>query len=156
MAIATFGAGCFWGVELTFSKLPGVIQTRVGYMGGNTTEPSYREVCAGDTYHAEVVAIEYDEQRLDYADLLKTFFQCHDATQLNRQGPDIGTQYRSAVFYYDEQQRSTAEQWIQELNAKAPSDRQIVTTLEAAETFWEAEEYHQKYLEKRGASSCGL
>ncbi|QGG80912.1 peptide-methionine (S)-S-oxide reductase MsrA [Litorivicinus lipolyticus] len=156
MTTATFGAGCFWGVELTFSKLPGVSATRVGYMGGNTDAPNYQAVCTGDTYHAEVVEVSFDSARLDYDALLTTFFNCHDATQLNRQGPDRGTQYRSAIFVHDDEQRTQAQARIDELNRQQNGDQPIVTSVEPASQFWVAEDYHQKYLEKRGASSCGL
>ncbi len=156
MSIATFGAGCFWGVELTFSKLPGVTATRVGYMGGNTDQPDYRAVCNGDTYHAEVVEVTFDPARIDYETLLSTFFKCHDPTQLNRQGPDIGTQYRSAVFVHDDTQAALARAAIDELNRHQSGANPVVTSIEPATTFWQAEDYHQKYLEKRGVNSCGI
>ncbi len=152
MALATFGAGCFWGVELTFSKLPGVISTSVGYMGGHTDQPTYKEVCTDSTGHAEVVQVEYDPERLDYERLLATFFQSHDPTQHNRQGPDIGSQYRSAIFYHDETQRQIAADMLATLKAQRP----VVTQLEAAQPYYLAEDYHQKYLEKRGAAHCGF
>ena len=152
MALATFGAGCFWGVELTFSKLPGVISTSVGYMGGHTDQPTYKEVCTDSTGHAEVVQVEYDPERLDYERLLATFFQSHDPTQHNRQGPDIGSQYRSAIFYHDETQRQIAAEMLATLKAQRP----VVTQLEAAQPYYLAEDYHQKYLEKRGAAHCGF
>ena len=152
MALATFGAGCFWGVELTFSKLPGVISTSVGYMGGHTDQPTYKEVCTDSTGHAEVVQVEYDPERLDYERLLATFFQSHDPTQHNRQGPDIGSQYRSAIFYHDETQRQIAADMLATLKAQRP----MVTQLEAAQPYYWAEDYHQKYLEKRGAAHCGF
>ena len=152
MALATFGAGCFWGVELTFSKLPGVISTSVGYMGGHTDQPTYKEVCTDSTGHAEVVQIEYDPERLDYERLLATFFQSHDPTQHNRQGPDIGSQYRSAIFYHDETQRQIAADMLATLKAQRP----VVTQLEAAQPYYLAEDYHQKYLEKRSAAHCGF
>ncbi|EXJ10670.1 peptide-methionine (S)-S-oxide reductase MsrA [Nitrincola nitratireducens] len=110
MAIATFAAGCFWGVELTFSKIPGVLSTQVGYMGGHVDSPSYEQVCTGETYHAEVVQVEFDPEQVAYEALLTTFWQCHNPTTKNRQGPDVGTQYRSAIFYHDESQRVLAEQ----------------------------------------------
>ena len=152
MALATFGAGCFWGVELTFSKLPGVISTSVGYMGGHTDQPTYKEVCTDSTGHAEVVQVEYDPERLDYERLLATFFQSHDPTQHNRQGPDIGSQYRSAIFYHDETQRQIAADMLATLKAQRP----VVTQLDAAQPYYLAEDYHQKYLEKRGAAHCGF
>ena len=152
MATATFGAGCFWGVELTFSKLPGVTATSVGYMGGHTDEPTYKEVCTDTTGHAEVVQVEYDPERIPYERLLATFFQSHDPTQYNRQGPDVGSQYRSVIFYHDESQRQTAAEMLKELKIALP----VATKLESAGTYHLAEDYHQKYLEKRGAAHCGL
>ena len=152
MALATIGAGCFWGVELTFSKLPGVISTSVGYMGGHTDQPTYKEVCTDSTGHAEVVQVEYDPERLDYERLLATFFQSNDPTQHNRQGPDIGSQYRSAIFYHDETQRQIAADMLATLKAQRP----VVTQLEAAQPYYLAEDYNQKYLEKRGAAHCGF
>ena len=152
MALATFGAGCFWGVELTFSKLPGVTATSVGYMGGHTDDPTYKAVCSDTTGHAEVVQIEYDPERLSYERLLNTFFHCHDPTQLNRQGPDFGTQYRSVIFYHDADQEAQAQLAIEQQRA----ERDVVTQLMPAATYYLAEDYHQKYLEKRGMNSCGL
>ena len=152
MAIATFGAGCFWGVELTFSKLPGVTATSVGYMGGHKDDPTYREVCTDTTGHAEVVQVEYDSERIQYERLLATFFQSHDPTQYNRQGPDVGSQYRSVIFYHDDIQKASAASMIKELKIALP----VATKLEEAGEYWLAEEYHQKYLEKKGASSCGI
>ncbi len=152
MALATFGAGCFWGVELTFSKLPGVTATSVGYMGGHTEDPTYKAVCTDTTGHAEVVQIEYDPERLSYKRLLSTFFHCHDPTQLNRQGPDFGTQYRSVIFYHDADQEAQAKLAIEQQQA----ERDVVTQLMPAASYYLAEDYHQKYLEKRGMNSCGL
>ena len=152
MALATFGAGCFWGVELTFSKLPGVTATSVGYMGGHTDDPTYKAVCTDTTGHAEVVQIEYDPERLSYERLLSTFFHCHDPTQLNRQGPDFGTQYRSVIFYHDANQEAQAKLAIEQQRA----ERDVVTQLMPAAPYYLAEDYHQKYLEKRGMNSCGL
>ena len=152
MALATFGAGCFWGVELTFSKLPGVTATSVGYMGGHTDDPTYKAVCSDTTGHAEVVQIEYDPERLSYERLLNTFFHCHDPTQLNRQGPDFGTQYRSVIFYHDADQESQAQLAMTQQRA----ERDVVTQLMPAAPYYLAEDYHQKYLEKRGMNSCGL
>lgn len=156
MATATFGAGCFWGVELRFSKIPGVTATAVGYMGGHTEQPTYRDVCSDSTGHAEVVQVSFDPDRVDFETLLKTFFACHDPTQLNRQGPDVGSQYRSAVFAHDAEQEALAVAMINALNKQQPANRPIVTTVEPAATFWVAEDYHQKYLEKRGATHCGI
>lgn len=152
MAIATFGAGCFWGVELTFSKLPGVLKTSVGYMGGHTDSPTYKEVCTDTTGHAEVVQVEYDPERIEYQRLLATFFQSHDPTQYNRQGPDVGSQYRSAIFYHDDEQHAIAREMLKELKIALP----VATKLEPAGTYWLAEDYHQKYLEKKGVTSCGI
>lgn len=152
MAIATFGAGCFWGVELTFSKLPGVTKTSVGYMGGHTEDPTYKEVCTDTTGHAEVVQVEYDPAKIDYQRLLDTFFRSHDPTQYNRQGPDVGSQYRSVVFFHDEEQKALAAHMIKELKIALP----VATKLEEAGTYYLAEDYHQKYLEKRGAAHCGI
>ncbi|MGB0733062.1 MAG: peptide-methionine (S)-S-oxide reductase MsrA [Pontibacterium sp.] len=156
MAWATFGAGCFWGIELTFSQVRGVISTAVGYMGGSTEEPNYQQVCTGRTYHAEVVHVEYDDTVLDYESLLNTFWQCHNPTTLNRQGPDIGTQYRSVIFTHNDEQASLAQKSKAALDASGVFDQPIVTLIEPVQTFWRAEEYHQKYLEKRGMGSCHL
>ena len=149
---ATFGAGCFWGVEAAFRQLEGVTGTRVGYTGGHTDNPSYEDVCSHTTGHAEVVEVSYDDEQLSYDDLLKVFWHKHDPTQLNRQGWDIGDQYRSVVFFHDEEQHDTA------LRSKAEEQtrhrNEVVTLIEPAQTFYEAEDYHQQYLEKRGRSSC--
>ncbi|PIE23977.1 MAG: peptide-methionine (S)-S-oxide reductase [Neptuniibacter caesariensis] len=153
---ATFAAGCFWGIELKFSQLPGVLNTAVGYMGGTTDQPSYQDVCRGDTHHAEVVQLQYDERLLDFTTLLNAFWNMHDPTTLNRQGPDIGTQYRSAIFYHDEQQKELAEASKQKLDSSSAFTEKIVTEIVPATTFWRAEEYHQKYLEKRGVNTCGF
>ena len=149
---ATFGAGCFWGVEAAFRQLEGVTRTRVGYAGGRTDNPTYEDVCSHTTGHAEVVEVTYDPERISYEDLLDVFWRKHDPTQLNRQGWDIGDQYRSVVFAHDEEQRETALQSKarEQANRSAP----IVTQVEPAETFYEAEDYHQQYLEKRGRSTC--
>lgn len=156
MKTATFAAGCFWGIELKFSQIPGVTHTEVGYMGGTTEQPDYKAVCQGDTYHAEVVQLEYDERQLDYKTLLEHFWSMHNPTTLNRQGPDIGTQYRSAIFYHDESQQLLAEQSKQALDSNGTFNAPIVTQIAPAATFWKAEEYHQKYLAKRGMGSCGI
>jgi peptide-methionine (S)-S-oxide reductase len=149
---ATFGAGCFWGVEAAFRQLEGVTKTRVGYAGGDTDNPTYEDVCSHTTGHAEVVEVTYDPERISYDELLETFFGKHDPTQLNRQGWDVGDQYRSVVFFRDEEQQEAA------LRAKAREQAHwpapIVTQVEPAPTFYEAEDYHQQYLEKRGRSSC--
>ena len=156
MALATFGAGCFWGVELRFSELDGVLSTDVGYMGGQLDEPTYQQVCTDTTGHAEVVQISYDPTKISYEQLLSCFWQWHDPTTLNRQGPDVGTQYRSAIFYHDEVQLALAQQSIKELDLSGVFSRPIVTSLEPAATFWRAEEYHQDYLKKRGMSACHI
>jgi peptide-methionine (S)-S-oxide reductase len=149
---ATFGAGCFWGVEAAFRQLEGVTGTRVGYTGGTLENPTYEDVCSHTTGHAEVVEVTYDPERVSYAQLLDVFWGKHDPTQLNRQGWDIGDQYRSVIFFHDAEQqeaalRSKAEEQV---NWKAP----IVTKVEPAERFYEAEDYHQQYLEKRGRATC--
>jgi peptide-methionine (S)-S-oxide reductase len=153
---AAFGAGCFWGVEATFRKLEGVKNTAVGYMGGHLENPTYEDVCTDRTGHAEVVYVEYDPAQVSYDDLLKTFWACHDPTQLNRQGPDRGTQYRSAVFTYSEAQAEAAEKSKQALEASGKHASPIATVIEPAQTFYIAEDYHQQYLEKRGMASCHL
>ena len=153
MEKATFAAGCFWGVEETFRQLSGVVDTAVGFMGGATENPSYREVCGGRTGHAEVVHLEYDPSRISYDALLDAFWSCHDPTTLNRQGPDVGDQYRSAIFYHTPAQEAAAHA-SKEREAAGRFRRPIVTAIEPASTFWRAEEYHQRYLEKRGAAAC--
>jgi peptide-methionine (S)-S-oxide reductase len=149
---ATFGAGCFWGVEAAFRQLDGVTRTRVGYSGGTLENPTYEDVCSHATGHAEVVEVTYDSDQLSYEQLLDVFWGKHDPTQLNRQGWDIGDQYRSVVFFHDEEQRQAAlrSKASEQTNWKAP----IVTAIEPAQTFYEAEDYHQQYLEKRGRSTC--
>ena len=153
MELATFAAGCFWGVEALFRVLPGVVATRVGYTGGHVEDPSYEMVCTGETGHAEAVEIQFDPALITYEQLLTLFFQRHDPTTLNRQGPDVGTQYRSAVFYHNDQQLTTAQQVTSQ--AQALFDRPIVTQLVPAVVFYPAEGYHQQYFEKRGlAPTC--
>jgi peptide-methionine (S)-S-oxide reductase len=149
---ATFGAGCFWGVEAAFRQIDGVTNTRVGYSGGTLEDPTYEDVCSHGTGHAEVVEVTYDPEKVSYEQLLGVFWGKHDPTQLNRQGWDIGDQYRSVVFFHDEDQRETAtrSKAHEQTHLKAP----IVTLIEPAQTFYEAEDYHQQYLEKRGRSSC--
>ena len=149
---ATFGAGCFWGVEAHFTELPGVLSTAVGYEGGALDRPSYKDVCTGSTNHAEVVEIAFDPERISFCKLLDAFFSLHDPTQLNRQGPDWGTQYRSVVFAHSDEQVAEARHKIAELTTAFP--KPIATQVVPAETFWRAEEYHQKYLAKRGQTSC--
>ena len=141
-----FGAGCFWGVEYNFSKLDGVNEVLSGYSGGKTPDPTYEQVCSNSTDHAEVVLIEFDPSVISYEELLDSFWEKHDPTTLNRQGPDIGTQYRSAIFYFDEEQRNLAQESLNKLQQKLKN--KIVTEITEADTFWKAEEYHQKYFEK--------
>lgn len=157
MEKATFGAGCFWGVEVAFGNIPGVTETAVGYEGGKTERPSYKDVCTDATGHAEVVELDFDPAKVSYEQILDAFFGLHDPTQLNRQGPDWGTQYRSAIFYHSEAQKEAAEKKIAELNAGGQfAPKKIATKIEPAQTFWRAEDYHQKYLVKRGMASCHL
>jgi len=151
---ATFGAGCFWGVEAAFRRLDGVSATRVGYAGGQTERPSYKEVCSDRTGHAEVVEVTYDPERVPYEQLLAVFWAEHDPTQLNRQGPDVGSQYRSAIFVHDEEQRRAAEESRDRVQERL--SRPVVTQIEDAPPFWEAEDYHQQYLEKRGLATCNV
>lgn len=150
MEQAMFGAGCFWGVEEGFAAIPGVVSTTVGYAGGHTENPSYEDVCSHTTGHAEVVMVGFDPDRVRYEDLVAAFFDMHDPTQLNRQGPDIGDQYRSAIFYSDEAQKATATRVRDKLVAEGKFRRPIVTEITPAPAFWRAEDYHQKYLAKRG------
>lgn len=156
MAKAMFGAGCFWGIEVAFERVPGVVATAVGYAGGSTKEPTYEQVCGGRTGHAEVVQVEYDPERVSYDDLLETFWAAHDPTQLNRQGPDIGTQYRSAIFFYDAEQEKAALESKARLETSGRHRRPVVTEVVPAGAFWRAEDYHQHYLEKRGLASCAV
>ncbi len=156
MKKATFGAGCFWGVEETFRRLPGVTATAVGYEGGNLPNPTYQDVCNDETGHAEVVEVDYDPEVIAYGQLLEAFWAAHDPTTMNRQGPDHGTQYRSAVFYHDEDQRQVAEGSKQRLQESGRFKRPVVTQIAPAAAFWRAEDYHQQYLAKRGRSNCHL
>ncbi len=153
---ATFGAGCFWGVEAAFRQVEGVRATAVGYMGGALENPTYKEVCTDQTGHAEVVEVEYEPAKVSYEELLEVFWQSHDPTQLNRQGPDLGRQYRSAIFFHTPEQREAAIASKMELAASERFSRPIVTEISSASTFWRAEEYHQQYLEKRGQATCKL
>jgi peptide-methionine (S)-S-oxide reductase len=155
-AIATFGAGCFWGVEAAYRQIPGVISTSVGYLGGTLKNPTYRDVCTGRTGHAEVVQVTYDPSRVTYDDLLTVFWENHDPTTLNRQGPDVGPQYRSAIFYHDEAQKQAAIASKDEREKAGHFRRPIVTEITPATDYYEAEDYHQQYLEKRGLSSCHI
>jgi peptide-methionine (S)-S-oxide reductase len=152
--IATFGAGCFWGVEAAFSRVPGVIEAVSGYSGGQTENPTYKEVCTDETGHAEVVQVTYDPAKVSFERLLEVFWGMHDPTQVNRQGPDFGSQYRTAIFFHTPEQEATAKKVKTELNASGKFKKPIATEITAAGTFYRAEEYHQKYLEKRGATSC--
>jgi peptide-methionine (S)-S-oxide reductase len=156
METATFGAGCFWGVEVRFQQEPGVTETAVGYEGGKLDNPTYKDVCTDRTGHAEVVEVKFDPAKVSYQRLLDLFFELHDPTQLNRQGPDWGAQYRSAVFFHSPEQEVAAKATIARLNEQKAFKKPIVTQVVPAETFWRAEEYHQKYLEKRGAVSCHI
>ena len=157
MAKATFAAGCFWGVEEKFRQMKGVTSTTVGYTGGTTKNPSYKDVCTGTTGHAEAVEVDYDPVQVRYSDLLKVFWENHDPTQLNRQGPDWGTQYRSAIFFHTPEQQAQAQAKIEQLTNEGKfKPKRIVTKVEPAQTFWRAEEYHQRYLEKRGLASCHI
>jgi peptide-methionine (S)-S-oxide reductase len=154
MEKATFAAGCFWGVEEAFRQVEGVVSTAVGYEGGATKNPTYEDVCTDRTGHAEAVEVEYDPTRVSYDDLLDVFWQIHDPTTPNRQGPDVGTQYRSAIFYHTPEQQAAAIASKERQGRSGQSSRPIVTQIVPATTFYRAEEYHQRYLEKRGEASC--
>ena len=154
--LATFGAGCFWGVEVTFRNVPGVKDALVGYLGGTLANPTYKDVCTGRTGHAEVVQVEYDPAAVTYDKLLDVFWQNHDPTTLNRQGPDVGTQYRSAIFYHTPEQKRIAEESKKRLEASGRIRKPIVTEITPASAFYLAEDYHQRYLEKRGLASCHI
>lgn len=156
MEKAMFGAGCFWGVEAAFRQIEGVTATAVGYAGGSTEHPSYKDVCSGATGHAEVVQVTYDPSRVSYDKLLEVFWNEHDPTQVNRQGPDIGDQYRTVIFYENQAQKTAAEMSKKELAESGKYKRPIATSIEPAPTFYMAEDYHQQYLEKRGLSSCRI
>ena len=153
---ATFGAGCFWGVEETFRQLAGVSSTAVGYAGGSKDHPTYEDVCSDETGHAEVVEVEFDPGAISYDKLLQVFWSNHNPTMLNRQGPDVGTQYRSAIFYHSPEQKAQAEASKAALEKSGRHSKPIVTRIERAPTFWRAEEYHQKYLQKRGQTHCAI
>src|SRR5208283_723650 len=155
--IAVFGAGCFWGVESAFRAVEGVVDVAVGYAGGTLPKPNYRAVCSGKTGHAEVVRVEYDPARVSFERLLEVFWQIHDPTTLNRQGPDVGTQYRSIIFYSDEHERQAAEESKRRLDESGKLARRVVTQIVPAGEFYRAEEYHQRYYERMGiAPSCGI
>jgi len=151
---ATFGAGCFWGVEADFRELDGVVDAAAGYEGGHTLNPTYKDVCTDRTGHAEVVQVEYDPQKISYEKLLDLFWGAHDPTQVNRQGPDVGTQYRSVIFFHTPQQEQIARASKSKLEASGKYRRPIATQIEPAQTFYRAEEYHQQYLAKRGLRHC--
>jgi peptide-methionine (S)-S-oxide reductase len=152
--IATFGAGCFWGIEAAFRRVPGVLDAVVGYSGGRTANPTYKDVCTDETGHAEVVQVTYDPAQLNYEQLLNAFWEMHDPTQVNRQGPDFGSQYRTAIFFHSPEQEAAAKKSKAALDASGKFRRSIATEITAAGPFYRAEEYHQRYLEKRGTASC--
>lgn len=156
MEQATFGAGCFWGVEEEFRQLPGVIDTKVGYMGGTLENPTYRDVCTDRTGHAEVVQVTFDPTKISYAQLLEAFWNAHDPTTLNRQGPDFGSQYRSAIFFHSPEQEAEAKRSLEALQKSGRFKRAVVTKIEPAQKFYVAEEYHQLYLQKQGLGSCHI
>ncbi len=151
---ATFGAGCFWGVEAAFRQVKGVVSTSVGYSGGHLPNANYKDVCSGKTGHAEVVEVEYDPSQVSYDDLLKVFWENHNPTTLNRQGPDVGTQYRSAIYFHTPEQEAAAR--ASKEKAQAQFKNKIVTEITPASEFWRAEDYHQQYLEKRGLAHCSI
>ncbi|HEY2351853.1 MAG TPA: peptide-methionine (S)-S-oxide reductase MsrA [Candidatus Acidoferrum sp.] len=152
--VATFAAGCFWGVEETFRNVPGVIDTAVGYSNGHTANPTYKDVCTDETGHAEVVQVTFDPAKVSYGELLNVFWKAHDPTQVNRQGPDFGAQYRTAIFFHSPEQEAAAKKSLAALTASGKFKQTIATEITAAGPFYRAEEYHQKYLQKRGAPSC--
>ena len=154
MEKATFGAGCFWGVEHFFAEVPGVIDAVSGYAGGHADNPTYRQVCSGQTNHAEVVEVTFDPAKVGYAKLVDLFFKMHDPTQMNRQGPDVGTQYRSVIFTHSPEQERVAREELEKAKASGRYSRPIVTVIEPAQTFWKAEDYHQDYFEKNHGHSC--
>jgi peptide-methionine (S)-S-oxide reductase len=156
MAKATFAAGCFWGVEATFRQIPGVTATRVGYIGGHTQNPTYKDVCTDGTGHAEAVEVDFNPEKVRYADLLKVFWENHDPTQVNRQGPDWGTQYRSAIFTHSPEQAAEAQASKDALEKAHRYSKPIATQILPAVEFYPAEDYHQQYLEKRGLASCHI
>jgi peptide-methionine (S)-S-oxide reductase len=154
--IATFGAGCFWGVEAVFRRVPGVIEAISGYSGGHTESPTYKDVCTDQTGHAEVVQVTFDPTKVSYEQLLDAFWKMHDPTQVNRQGPDFGIQYRTAIFCHTPEQQAKAQKSKEALEASGKLRRPVATEITAAGPFWRAEEYHQRYLEKRGQESCHI
>ena len=154
LELATFAAGCFWGVEESFRVLDGVQETAVGYMGGDLDNPSYEDVCGKGTGHAEVVQLKFDSSVISYGELLEVFWNCHNPTTLNRQGPDVGSQYRSGIFYHNDEQKMLAENSKKTLDESGKLDSPVVTEITEAGTFWRAEEYHQQYFMKRGGGAC--
>ncbi len=156
MKIATFGAGCFWGVEEAFRNLEGVIATAAGYAGGTTENPTYKEVCSGRSGHAEVVRVEFDPVRVSYEQLLELFWTIHDPTQLNRQGPDVGSQYRTVIFHHGDRQRDAATASSEAVGKSGRFARPVVTQIEPASTFWRAEDYHQQYIARGGPGACAI
>ena len=154
MAIATFAAGCFWGVEAAFREIDGVSSTRVGYVGGSFDHPTYKDVCSGGTGHAESVEVTYDPEKVSYDQLINAFWEMHNPTTLNRQGPDVGTQYRSGIFFHNADQEAAARASKENLQRSGKHARDIVTEITPASQFWEAEDYHQQYFEKKGVSHC--
>ena len=153
---ASFAAGCFWGVEARFLEMDGVVDAVSGYQGGHLENPTYKQVCGGDTGHAEAVQVIFDDEKVSYDQLLEVFFDMHNPTTLNRQGPDFGSQYRSAIFWYDNKQKAAAEQKIRDIDASGKWPNPVVTQLQQAPQFWRAEEYHQRYFEKNGAGYCHI
>lgn len=156
MEKATMAAGCFWGVEAAFRQVPGVLKTSVGYIGGTTRNPGYKDVCSGKTGHAEAVQVEFDPSKVSYPDLLKVFWENHDPTTMNRQGPDVGEQYRSAIFFHSPEQEAAAQASKDALQNSGKYRKPIVTQIVAAPEYYPAEEYHQQYLEKRGLAHCSI
>ncbi len=153
---ASFAAGCFWGIEARFREVEGVLDAVSGYMGGHTQNPSYQDICRGDTGHAEAVQVTFDDEQVSFDELLALFFDLHNPTTLNRQGPDIGSQYRSVVFFHSEAQEEAAREAIVEINQSDRWPQPVVTEVQAAIPFWPAEEYHQRYLEKHGLGACSI
>ena len=153
---ATFGAGCFWGVEATFREIPGVLDAESGYMGGSLENPTYQDVCTDRTGHAEVVQVTFDPAKVSYEQLVEAFWKLHDPTQVNRQGPDFGKQYRSAIFFHSPEQEATAKASKERLQKSGVHSKPIATEITPASTFWRAEEYHQRYLEKKGLKHCHI
>ena len=153
---ATFAAGCFWGIEAAFRNIPGVVDAAVGYTGGQTKNPTYKDVCTDETGHAEVVQVTFDPSKVSYEQLLDAFWKMHDPTQVNRQGPDFGSQYRSAIFFHSPEQKAAAEKSKAALQASGKLRKPVATEVSPAGAFYRAEEYHQRYLEKRGAASCHI